>query len=56
MIDGIHATKRHSYGRARYQVNYLVSVRFDYEASSTIESGESVVGCALVQGRRITTQ
>ncbi len=37
-------------------VNDLVSVRFDYEASSTIESGESVVGCALVQGRRITTQ
>ena len=37
-------------------VNDLVSVRFDYEASSTTESGESVVGCALVQGRRITTQ
>ena len=56
MIAGIPATKRHSYGRARYQFNYLVSVRFDYEASSTIESGEWVVVCTLVQGRRITTQ
>ena len=37
-------------------VNDLVSVRFDYEASSTIEFRESVVVCTLVQGRRITTQ
>ena len=56
MIDGGNATKRRSYGQAWYQVNELVSVRFDYEASSTVELGESVVGCTLVQGRRITTQ
>ena len=56
MIDGVIATKRHSYGLARYQVNRLVSVRFDYEASSTIELGELGVVCTLVQGRRITTQ
>jgi hypothetical protein len=56
MIDGIHVTKRHSYGPARYQVNGSVSVRFDYEASSTVESGETVVVCILLQERRITTQ
>ena len=56
MIDGGLAAKRRSYGHAWYQVHVLVSVRFDYEASSTVESGESVVVCALGQGRRITAQ
>ena len=56
MIDGGIATKRRSCERAGYQVNGLVSVRFDCDASSAVESGESVVVCALVQGRHITTQ
>ena len=56
MIDGGNATKRHSYGRARDLVNELVSARFDCDASSAVELGESVVVCTLVQGRRITTQ
>ncbi len=56
MIDGGNATKRRSCGHARYQVNELASVRFDCDASSAVESGESVVVCTLVQGRHITTQ